>query len=92
LLRESGVDNVDDSVDGERGFGDVGRDDNFATRGTIGSSRGRSFVENSLLLLRREGRVEGNGFERTDVMRELIGFDHDFPTSVFDFFFSRQKH
>jgi hypothetical protein len=43
-------------------------------------------------LVGREGRVEGDGLEGTEVVRELVGFNHDFSAGVFDFLFTRQEN
>jgi hypothetical protein len=63
LLGESGVDDVDYPVNRETRLGDVGGDDDLATGGTIGYTRSGGLVEDLLLLLGREGGVEGNGTE-----------------------------
>jgi len=54
LLEESRVDDVDDSVDGEGGFGDVGGDDDLPSWSSSGDGRWRCWVEDSLLLIGRK--------------------------------------
>ena len=53
--REAGVDHVEDAGDGERGLGDVGREDDAPLRPR---------VEDALLLGRREARVERQHLRR----------------------------
>lgn len=92
LLREARVDDVDDAVDRERRLGDVGRDDDLASGGTTRRTRSGCLVEDALLLLRRQRRVQRNGLERAELLRQLVGLDGDFPASVFDFLFTGQEH
>lgn len=91
LLREAGVDDVDDAVDRERGLGNVGRDDDLATGRAVGSARSRRLVKDALLLLRRERRVERDGLERTELVRQLVGLDRDLSARVLDLLFTGQE-
>mmetsp|Transcript_20473 Transcript_20473/g.61034 ORF Transcript_20473/g.61034 Transcript_20473/m.61034 type:complete len:369 (-) Transcript_20473:525-1631(-) len=58
LLRESGVDDVDDAVDGDGRLRDVRGDDDFAAVRAAGVLRARRDLEDLLLLCRRKRRVE----------------------------------
>ncbi|KAI6768899.1 hypothetical protein HG531_011088 [Fusarium graminearum] len=52
LLAETGVHDVDDTVNGQTGFGDVGGNDDLTARATALAKRCRSLVEDALLLMR----------------------------------------
>ena len=58
LFGESGVDDVDNTVDGDTGLCDVGCDDDFASLLSFFIRFWRVF-EDALLLVGREGAVEG---------------------------------
>lgn len=93
LLAEARVDDVDDTVDGEGGFGNVGGDDALAT-GTAALAGGAGgLVEDALLLLRGEGTVEGVDDQRAgvDFAHEFVGFEVDFPAGIFNLVFTGQE-
>mmetsp|Transcript_56637 Transcript_56637/g.123121 ORF Transcript_56637/g.123121 Transcript_56637/m.123121 type:complete len:454 (-) Transcript_56637:502-1863(-) len=76
LLGEAGVDDVEDAVDGERGLGDVGRDD------TLPLPR-RTRVEDTRLHLGRERRVHRVDVELGDELAErLAAFEEDLTRGV----------
>src|SRR5436309_9534371 len=61
--REAAVDDGGDAVDGERGFGDVGGEDDFAAR---------RWLQGEGLLVGGEGAVEG---ENEDIVLAREGFE-----------------
>jgi len=83
LLGEARVDDVNDSVDGDGGFGDVGGDDDF-------SGSGRRSLKDLFLLILWERTVKRKTDQRTDI-RESEGLIRDTTTSVFNLLFSGEE-
>ena len=61
LLGKSWIDDENDTVDGQRCFGDVGADDHFAADSAVGSI-GWSGLEDALLQVGRQSRVQRDAF------------------------------
>ena len=91
LFTESRIDDVNDSIDGQRSFGDISGNDDFSPGRSTSRSWRRSLVEDLLLLLRRERGVERNGAEGSDRVREVVRFHRDLSTGVLDLFFSSEE-
>jgi hypothetical protein len=93
LLEETGVNHVDDSVNSKRCLRDVGRYNDLASGWALSVLvLGRS-VEDTLLLLRWEGRVERydqDGPGET-VLTEFISFRFDPSTRILNLLFSGQE-
>ena len=70
------IDDKDDSVDGERRFGDVGRYDDLASDGAVRLSARRRF-EDSLLQIWRESRVEGDALHVAHLRTQVVDFAFD---------------
>lgn len=94
LFGKSRVDDIDDTVNGKRGFGNVGRNDDFTSRRARTSSRSRSILKDTLLSRWCQGRVKRDHFEFSDVfalLHELIALEANFSAGVLDFLFTRQE-
>jgi len=90
LFGEPWVDDIDDSVDGDAGFSDIGSDDNFSALDPFLIRFGRLF-EDSLLLMRRQSAIEWYDGNRSNFISQRFDFLLDFAASSFDFFLSSQE-
>lgn len=93
LLRKTGIDHVDDTVDGQRGFGNVCRNDDLAARRAIRGAGLGCRVEDPLLGGGGQGRVERHDLDRTTVnlANLLVDLGLDLATRGLNLFFTRQK-
>ena len=84
LLAETGVDDVDDTIDCQGRFGNVGRDNDLATRpATLAQGLG-SLFENALLVRRRESAVKRVDLHGASIRlaNHIVHLQADSPASI----------
>jgi hypothetical protein len=90
LLGESGVDNVDDSVDCKRRFGDIRGHDDFPARDAL-FVFGRRLIKDLLLHGRRQRRVERDNRDVAHVVALLLALLPYLLAAGLDFLLTGQK-
>jgi len=91
LLGKAGVHHVDDAINSQRSFSDVGRYHYFATNLAFSVWR-RGVIENSILLLGWKSTVKWDDWNRSsDVFSKLFTLQAYFSAGRFNFLFTSQK-
>ena len=90
LLGKTWINDENDTVNGQRSFGNVGGDDNLAADGAVGLVWRRR-LENSLLLLGWQCWVEGDDFHIADFGAHFFNFVSNSFTRVFNLLLTSQK-
>ena len=84
LFRKSRINDEDDAVDCQRGFGYVGCHDDFSSECAV-VSIGRRRFEDALLHLRRKRRIERNALHFADIWSKILDLPMNLFTGLFDF-------
>jgi hypothetical protein len=86
LLAETGINDIDDTINCQGGFSNVGADNNFSSRRSIRRKSRRRRIKDFLLLIRRQRAVERDYNQLAVFFRsKFIGFQFDLSASVFNF-------
>ena len=91
LLCKPGIDHVHNPVDRQRGLGDVRRDDNLPPRRSVWIRPLRRRIEDPLLLLRRQTRVQRVHLDGPHLLAQLLNLPGNLPARVFYLLLARQK-